>query len=299
MSVENFKPTLWEGALIHNFHQVSVADALCTKPASIQGSKVIFNRIGAGTIKDYTGKIDWSSISTTPVEMTFPKKKYFAFSLEDVDKVQLKADVMSATTAEHAALLAEQYDTDFFVTLASGADAKNKIGSTSAKKEVSQYNLYDYIVDLGVLLGKQKVPKTERFCTVDTELLGLLSKDPRFTSNPNVLANGVVEGATIGGMQIVCTECKPANQIIAHHRSAIGAAKQLDEMEAMRLQTSFADGIRGLCMYGAKELRTEAIAIMHYTVIPTEQAAKTVKVEVTNGTDNPIPTKETGSSAGA
>lgn len=298
MSVENFKPTLWEGALIHNFHQVSVADALCTKPASIQGNKVIFNRIGAGAIKDYTGKIDWDAISTTPIEMTFPTKKYFAFSLEDVDKVQLKADVMSATTSEHAALLAEQYDKDFFVTLAAGADTKNKIGSASSKKEVSQYNLYDYIVDLGVLLGKQKVPKTERFCTVDTELLGLLSKDPRFTSNPTVLANGIVDGATIGGMQIVCTECKPANQIIAHHRSAIGAAKQLDEMEAMRLQTSFADGIRGLCMYGSKELRTDAIAVMYYTVVPTDQAMKTVRVEVANTEENPIPTKDTAS-AGA
>ncbi len=298
MSVENFKPTLWEGALIHNFHQVSVADALCTRPASIQGNKVIFNRIGAGTIRDYEGKVDWDSISTTPVEMTFPKKKYFAFALEDVDKVQLKSDVMTATTAEHSALLAETYDTDFFVTLASGAGTKNKIGSASSKVKVSQYNLYDYIVDLGVLLGKQKVPKTERFCTVDTELLGLLSKDPRFTSNPTVLANGIVDGATIGGMQIVCTECKPANQIIAHHRSAIGAAKQLDEMEAMRLQSSFADGIRGLCMYGAKELRTESIAIMYYEVVPTDQAMKTVRVEVANTEDNPIPTKETVS-AGA
>lgn len=299
MSVENFKPTLWEGALIHNFHQVSVADALCTRPSSIEGKKVVFNRIGGGTIKDYEGKVDWNAIETTPVEMTFPKKKYFAFALDDVDKVQLKANVMTATTTEHAALLAETYDTDFFVTLAAGADTKNKIGTTSNKVKVSQYNLYDYIVDLGVLLGKHKVPKTERFCTVDTELLGLLSKDPRFTSNPSVLANGIVDGATIGGMQIVCTECKPENQIIAHHRSAIGAAKQLDEMEAMRLQGAFADGVRGLCMYGAKELRTEAIAVMYYDVIPTDKAAKTVKVEVTNGTDNPIPTKETGSSAGA
>lgn len=292
MSVENFKPTLWEGSLIHNFHQVSVAQALCVRPSSIQGNKVIFNRIGAGTIKDYEGKIDWDAISTTPVEMTFPKKKYFAFSLDDVDKVQLKSEVMSATTAEHAALLAETYDTDFFVTLSAGADSTNKIGSASSKTKVSQYNLYDYIVDLGVLLGKQKVPKTERYCTVDTELLGLLSKDPRFTSNPSVLANGIVEGATIGGMQIVCTECKPVNQIIAHHKSAIGAAKQLDELEAMRLQGAFADGIRGLCMYGAKELRTEAIAVMYYEVIPTEEAVRTVKVEVTNTEDKPVITKD-------
>lgn len=278
MSVENFKPTLWEGSLLYNFHQMSVAEALCTRPASVQGNKVIFNRIGAGTIKDYDGKVDWDAIETTPIEMTFPKKKYFAFSLDDVDKVQLRNEVMNAATAEHAALLAETYDTDFFATLAAGASADNKIGSESAKKQLDKFNVYDFIVDLGTKLGKNKVPKTERFCTVDSEILGLLSKDPRFTSNPKVLQNGVVDGQTINGMQIVCTECKPANQIIAHHRSAIGAAKQLDEMEAMRLQTAFADGVRGLCMYGAKELRDEAIAVLFYDIVPTEEMAKTVKV---------------------
>jgi len=298
MSVENFKPTLWEGSLLYNFHQVSVADALCTRPASVQGNKVIFNRIGSGTVKDYEGKVEWDAINTTPIEMTFPKKKYFAFSLDDVDKAQLRNDVMNGTTAEHSALLAETYDTDFFAVLAAGASTGNKIGSASSKKKLDKYNVYDYIVDMGTKLGKNKVPKTERFCTVDSEILGLLSKDPRFTSNPKVLQNGVVDGQTIGGMQIVCTECKPANQIIAHHRSAIGAAKQLDEMEAMRLQSAFADGVRGLCMYGAKELRTEAIVTLFYEVVPTEDMVQTVKVEVTNSENNPIPTKEATTGAG-
>ena len=110
MSVDNFKPTLWEGALIANFHSVSIADVLATPPSEIKGDKVIFNRIGAGTLKDYTGTVDWDDIETTPVEMTFDKKKYFAFALDDVDKVQLKADVMTSTTQEHSAFIAEQYD---------------------------------------------------------------------------------------------------------------------------------------------------------------------------------------------
>ena len=59
--------------------------------------------------------MDWDDIDTTPVEMVFDKKKYFAFALDDVDKVQLKADLLSATTKEHAAVLAETYDKDFFV----------------------------------------------------------------------------------------------------------------------------------------------------------------------------------------
>jgi len=223
--------------------------------------------------------------------MTFDKKKYFAFSLDDCDKVQLVADVMGATTAEHAAVLAETYDKDFYTTLVSGVKSTNKIGSASAKKDVSSVNIYDYIVDLGTILSKNKVPKTDRYVTVDAEILGLLSKDRRFTPNPVVLQNGIVEGQVINGLKVVCTEEKPANQIVAHYKGAIGATKQLDEMEAMRLQNSFADGVRGLCMYGSKVLREDAIAVLYYNAVPTDQVTPT-KVEIANTKENPVNTKE-------
>lgn len=296
MSVENFKPTLWEGALIHNFHSVSTADAICVKPSEIKGNKVIFNRVGKGTIKDYAGKVDWDEVNTDPVEMTFDKKKYFAFSMDDCDRVQLKADVMTATTQEHAALLAEIYDHDFYVTLSAGAKAENKIGSASGKKTVTHANVYDYIVDLGTLLSQNKVPKVERYVTVDSAILGLLSKDRRFTANPSVLTNGVVEGQVINGLQVVCTEEKPSGIIIAHHKSAIGAAKQLDEMEALRLQSSFADGIRGLCMYGSKVLREEAIATLYYK-LGTSSDVDPINVKVTNTDAEPVHTKEVAAGA--
>ena len=86
MAADNFKPTLWEGALLANFHSVSIADVLATKPTEIKGQKVIFNRVAGGTLKDYSGSVDWDDIDTTPVEMVFDKKKYFAFALDDVDK---------------------------------------------------------------------------------------------------------------------------------------------------------------------------------------------------------------------
>ena len=84
MSVDNFKPTLWEGALIANFHSVSIADVLATRPTDIRGNKVIFNRIAGGTLKDYTGAVDWDDINTEPVEMLFDKKKYFAFAVRSL-----------------------------------------------------------------------------------------------------------------------------------------------------------------------------------------------------------------------
>ena len=266
MSVQNFKPTLWEGSLIANFHTNSVANALSTAPTSVKGEKVIFNRVGSGALKDYEGTVAWDEISTTPIEMTFDHRKYFAFSLDDVDKAQLKADVMSATTQEHAMILAEATDKEFFKKLVGGAKSGNTIGTTGAKIYLNAENVYDYIVDLGTILSKNKVPKSERYVTVNAEILGLLSKDARFTASPNILANGVVEGQKINGLQVVWSEELPTDKIVAHHKSAIGFAKQVGEMEAMRLQTSFADGIRGLSVFGNVILRQEAIAVLNYTL---------------------------------
>ncbi|MDK0717111.1 hypothetical protein P7A74_03400 [Clostridium perfringens] len=271
MSVTNFKTTLWEGGLLANFHSVSIAHLMSTAPTEINGEKVIFNRVANGNLKDYTGTIAWDDVNTTPIEMVFDQKKYFAFSLDDVDKAQLKADVMKPTLEEHGAILAETYDKNFFTVLAAGAKSENNIGSKSKKKTVTPKEAYDYIVDLGTKLSKKKVPKADRFVTVDSEYLGLLSKDDRFTKNPNVLANGIVEGQKINGLQVMSSEELPDNTIIAHHKSAIGSAKQLQKTEAMRLQGSFADGIRGLCVYGSKVLREEAISVLYYELKVAEE----------------------------
>ncbi len=289
MSVESFKPTLWEGALIANFHSLSIADVLATPPSDIKGNKVTFNRVAAGTLKDYTGTVEWADINTTPVDMVFDKKKYFAFALDDVDKVQTKGDVMAATTKEHSAVLSEAYDKDFFAALLAGTTMK--IGSSSAKKKVTPVNAYDFIVDLGTMLSKKKVPKVNRFVTVNADYLGLLSKDKRFTDNPKVLENGIVEGQVINGMQVMCSEELPANVILASHKSAIGAAKQIEEMEAMRLQDKFADGIRGLCVYGHKVLREDASAALYYEV-GTAADIDPINVKITNDTKSPVNTKE-------
>lgn len=60
-----------------------------------------------------------------------------------------------------------------------------------------------------------------------------------------------------------------------------GAAKQLSKMEAMRLQNSFSDGVRGLCRYGAKVLIPEAIAVLNYE-IGTSGDDEPINVAVTN-----------------
>lgn len=264
MAIENFKRVLWEGALLANFHDVSIADVITTKPTSVNGSKVVFNRVGSANLKDYTGTINWDEVVTTPVELPFNQKKYFAITVDDVDKVQLVADVMKDTVKEHSDVLSEVIDNYILTQATKGVKAANKIGSVATQELVTVSNVYDYIVDLGTKLNKAKCPKTDRFVMINSDILGLLTKDDRFTRNPDVLANGIVNGQKINGMQVVLTEEVPTGTVVALHKSALGYAKQLDEIEAMRLQSSFADGVRCLCVYDSVVLRDDAIAVLNY-----------------------------------
>lgn len=269
MAITSFIPSVWEGKLLSNFRKASVAELVTTAPTKVEGNKIIFNRIGASTLKDYNGSIVWDEATTTPIELSMNQKKYFAISVDDVDAVQAAGDVLDSVTEDEALAAKEAMD-GYVLGLYTGVHADNVIGDDTTPITLDKSNVYDYIVDLGTKLSQKKVPVSNRFVIVNAQVLGLLAKDDRFTRNPNVLENGVVEGGKINGMQVVVSE-ELANvsgkiKIMALHKSAIGFGKQIEETEAIRLQNAFADGVRGLFVYGAGVLRPEAMAVLTATI---------------------------------
>ncbi|MEC1768289.1 phage capsid protein [Schinkia azotoformans] len=269
MAVTSFIPTVWESRLLANFHKASIADVITTPPTEIKGNKITFNKVGAVAVKDYAGTVTFDELTTSSVDLNMDQEKYFAFKVKDVDKVQSAGDLVDAHTSEAGATLQETVDS-YILGLYTGVHADNTIGDDTTAIALDKLNVYDSIVDLGTKLNKKKVPKTGRYVVINSDVLGLLSKDDRFTRQPVVLENGVVEGQKINGMQVVVSE-EIANvtgklKIVALHQSAIGYGKQIDEIEAMRLESDFADGIRGLMVYGASVLRPEALAVLTATI---------------------------------
>jgi hypothetical protein len=269
MAVTTFIPQVWEAKLLNNFRKASIAELISTPPTEIKGNTIVFNKAGSVAIKDYAGSVAWDELSTANVNLNMDQEKYFAFKVKDVDKVQAAGDLVDSHTAEAAGELQESIDS-YVLGLYTGAHADNTIGNDTTPIALDKANVYDYIVDLGTKLNKKKVPKANRYVVINSDVLGLLSKDDRFTRQPVVLENGVVEGQKINGMQVVVSE-ELANvtgklKIMAMHKSAVGFGKQIDETEAMRLENDFADGIRGLCVFGSTVLRSEGVAVLTATV---------------------------------
>ena len=249
MAVTNFIPQIWEARLMAKFHERSVGQLITTAPTSIEGNKIIFNKVSDIALKDYEGSVSFDDLTTSKVELPMDVKKYWAFKVDDVDAVQAAGNLIDPHVAEAGYGLQEA--TDKLIL-----DEALKTSHT-----VEGEKAYDVIVKANTQLNKNRVPKSERYVIVNAEALEELHLDPRFTANYTILENGVIEGAKINGTQLVFSEeLNEGNfAIIALHKSAIGFGKQLEETEAMRLQSAFADGVRGLQVCGVKTLREEAV----------------------------------------
>ena len=267
MSVQTFIPQIWEASLLKKFHETSIADVITTAPTKIEGNKIVFNHVSDVAVKDYDGTVSWDGLTTSKVELNMDIKKYFAFQVDDVDAVQAAGDLINAHTEEAAYSMQEEMDK---AVLTEALTTKNVVERTSE-------NAYDLIVKCNTALNKKKVSKANRYAVINSEILEQLQLDPRFTANYTVLENGIVDGAKINGVQLVLSEELNGGvaAIVVLHKSAIGFGKQLDKVEAMRLENSMADGVRGLGVAGTKILRPDAVV----KCVPSfaARAAKTSK----------------------
>ena len=174
-----------------------------------------------------------------------------SFKVDDVDAVQAAGDLIDPHVAEAGYGLQEA--TDKYV-LDEALKTSNEVTKGSDKA-------YDLIVKCNTALNKNKVPKAERFAVINSEVLEELQLDARFTKEYKILENGIIEGANINGTQLVFSEelNNGACAVVVLHKSAIGFGKQLEKTEAMRLESSFADGVRGLQVCGKQTLREDAV----------------------------------------
>ena len=262
MAINTFKPSLWEQALLEKFKGICVADLITTAPSSVEGTKAIFNSIALSKgVQDYAGTIDYEDINSASKELVYNKKKYVAYKIDDVDAAQAVADVMMPMARDMAYDLKRVIDAAVFDAITASGSGVAKFTNAGAGSAPS---IYELIVDLGTVLDENDVPEQDRFIICRPETVNELAKDEHVIDNTLVLPNGVVQGMQVNGMQVIKTTACPENKVIVMHKSAVGYGKQIDKMEALRLEGSFSDAIRLLLVFGVSVLRPTAAA--YYTI---------------------------------
>lgn len=277
MTIDNFIPTIWHGALLKNLDDLHVYKNACNREyegdIKAYGDTVKINSIGDVTIKSYTknSTIDAPEILDDSQQiLVIDQQKYFNFAIDDIDERQQNVDAMDAAMERAAWGLAEVVDNYIAASLA--ANAANVLSAVTVGTGAADDDAYEVLVDLGVALDENNVPDGSRWIFVPPWYHGLLLKDPRFVSFGTDRNRANLRGDPIGeaaGFTIYRTNNAPdsssAKVLLAGYKGAVTFAEQINKVEAFRPQNQFADAMKGLHLYGMKVTRPYALAKVNAT----------------------------------
>lgn len=273
MAISTFIPELWSARLLYALEKAHVATNFVNRDyeglIQNQGDTVHINSIGAITVSAYTKNTDIAdptALTTTDQTLEIDQAKYFNFQVDDVDKVQAAGDLVDTAMGRAAYALADASDAYLLSVIAAGAVAGNTVGAASGPIALTKENVYENIVKLRTKLDKANVPNTGRTLCVPPDVYALLLMDDRFAKNPaeagqTALVNGLV--GRVAGFDVYMsnnvhtgtgtdTSKTPYFEVTAQVKTATTYAEQVIKTEAYRLEKRFADGVKGLHVYGAK-----------------------------------------------
>lgn len=279
MSVASFIPQIWSARLVDALEKSHVATNFVNKDyeglITGQGDTVKINSLGAIAVKNYTKNTDIADpddLNTVPATLTISQAKYFNFQVDDIDKVQANGDLVDKAMSNASYELADVADKYLFGVIASGADSANKLAQTA----LTAQNIYEKIVALRTLMDKANIPTAGRKLAIPPEAYALLLQDSRFVAGGGSQAEATVRNGLVGqvaGFTVFETNNLPVSKvedadvysIIATVDSATTFAEQIVETEAYRMEKRFADGVKGLHVYGASVLDGKRIAVLPAT----------------------------------
>ncbi|KUN92040.1 phage capsid protein [Streptomyces caeruleatus] len=279
MTVRNFVPEIWSSRLL-----------VATRKELIYASPTVVNRDYEGEIAEAGDTVRITSVSRpsvgtytpgsttiTPENLTTGQRtllvdqsKYWAFSIDDVDKRQAKSNLIPQAMSEAAYALADtidQYVAGLYTQIQS-ANFLNVVGSPVDTYTTPTDAYDDVLVPLRTKLSKANVPKMGRYVIVPPEFYASLLKDDRFVKadaagTDQGLRNGFVGRAA--GFDIYESNNCPVptgdtTVVQAGVKEAVTFAEQINKTEAYRPENGFEDAVKGLALYGAKVIRPDHLA---------------------------------------
>lgn len=282
MAVTNFVPDLWTAKILVALRKKAVAGSLVNRDYEGEirrmGDSVKITSINDVTIGTYTphSDITFEDIDDATRSLLIDQAKYFAFELDDVERAQAVngGAVMNQALDNATYQLRDTADSFLLAAMNTAIQGTaNDLGTIAI--HTTKQNLYDAFVDLSVTLDEDNVPEEGRWAVVSPSLHGRLLKLDSFiqagdSASPLARLNGFI--GEISGLSLFKSNNLPAvtdaaatgGLAIAGHGIATTFAEQIVSTEAVRLEKRFADGVKGLHVYGAKVVRTTALAVAEF-----------------------------------
>ena len=213
--------------------------------------------------------ITYTSLTPKSQDLVIDQKKFFAFKIDDVAKVQSNMDIMEAHLVNAKKAIEEVQDS-YLLAMHTDVTESNTVGSESSPITLDKSTIYEHFVKLSLALKNSDAVHTgvRPWVVINPNIESYLLQSPEFIKAYNVADETLRDGAIgrIAGMDVLVstnlTDIENKYYVLAGTNDAITFASQLAKIESLRDKDSFSDLVRGLYLYGAKTVQPKALAKM-------------------------------------
>ena len=289
-------PEIWSGKLIEKFYAATVFAAIANtdyeNEITAYGDKVIIRTVPDITINDYEigDTLSYERPTSSNVELLIDKGKYYALTINDVEKKQADIDYVSRWAEDASEQMKIAIDTGILADIPSDAGAGNygatagtisgniNLGTTAADGSsavaLSKTTIVDKMVECGQALTEQNVPQTNRWFVIPawastrikTSELSEASYSGDGVSMKRNGRIGVIDNFEIYVSNNVLSTTETSVDcfsLLFGHKSALTFASQLTENEMIPNPTDFGKLMRGLQVYGYETIKPTAMGHLY------------------------------------
>lgn len=280
MAITNFIPEIWSASILSNlrdnlvYGQLGVINRNYEGDIAVAGDTVHITSFVDPSTRPYTRNstsVTYDALTDATTALVIDQARYFGFKVDDLDRRQALPGFVDEVTLGASYNLAADADTYLAEAMVADVDSGNELGAVTVDAAGEAYEL---LVELRTILTRSNTPANGRWVVVPPELYAYLLQDDRFiradaAGTTDGLRNGQVGRAA--GFDVMEANTVPEDSggvftVIAGHGMATTYAEQIVDTEALRLESAFADGIRGLHLYGGEVVRPTLLATAEVTV---------------------------------
>lgn len=273
----NFIPTVWAARLlqqlekVHVYGQTGVVNRDYEGEIRDRGDSVKIATVGDVNVGNYSRNTDMAVqiLDDADQMLLIDQAKFFNFTYDDIDNAQQAVNTMDAAMQSAAYKLKDAADS-FVAGHYVYAPADTGVGDDTTPLNALAANVaYKLLVDLGTKLDERNVPSDGRSVIVPPFFHGALLQDDRFVKTGGANAEARLQNGMVGeaaGFRVLKSNNVPNTsstkyKVIALHPMAFSFAEQIVKVESYRVEKQFANGAKGLHVYGGRLVRPQAWAV--------------------------------------
>ena len=285
-------PRLYASQLLVAFYAASVFGAIATTEHEAQlqkfGDTLRIRTLPDIAVRTYTKgqNLQYEAPDPSYVDLVIDKGKYWAISVNALDKKQVDLAYVSKWAEHAAATMKVAIDTDVLANTYANAHASNvgltagaisgaiSLGVTGTPFELTSANILGKIVDCGQVLDEQNIPDEGRWLVLPAWACAMLKKsdlkDASLTGDgTSVLRNGrigMIDRFDIyrsNNLTITFDTPEYVANAMFGWKGAIAFASQMTDKEEIPNPNDFGTLVRALQAYGYKVVKSEGLGHLY------------------------------------